>query len=82
MLEFLSQISCASFIQSFNVGYLRWLLEILLYKLVLNFLILLALIVIVLGAYAKLTDSDLGCTYWTGCYGYIGVPSDATGTGF
>ena len=52
------------------------------YKRVINFSILLALIVIVLGAYARLTDSGLGCPDWPGCYGNIGVPDDATGSGF
>ena len=36
--------------------------------------ILLALIVIVLGAYTRLTDAGLGCPDWPGCYGLIGVP--------
>jgi len=52
------------------------------YKRVLDFSILLALIVIVLGAYARLTDSGLGCPDWPGCYGNIGVPADATNSGF
>ena len=36
--------------------------------------IFLALIVIVLGAYTRLTDAGLGCPDWPGCYGLIGVP--------
>lgn len=36
--------------------------------------ILLALLVIVLGAYTRLTDAGLGCPDWPGCYGLIGVP--------
>ncbi len=36
--------------------------------------ILLALIVIVLGAYTRLTDAGLGCPDWPGCYGHVGVP--------
>jgi cytochrome c oxidase assembly protein subunit 15 len=39
--------------------------------------ILLALIVIVLGAYTRLTDAGLGCPDWPGCYGHIGVPMSA-----
>lgn len=34
----------------------------------------LALIVIVLGAYVRLTDAGLGCPDWPGCYGKILVP--------
>lgn len=52
------------------------------YKRIIDFSILLALIVIVLGAYARLTDSGLGCPDWPGCYGNIGVPEDVTGAGF
>lgn len=36
--------------------------------------IFLALVVIVLGAYTRLTDAGLGCPDWPGCYGHIGVP--------
>ncbi len=35
----------------------------------------LALIVIVLGAYVRLTDAGLGCPDWPGCYGRLTVPS-------
>lgn len=33
--------------------------------------ILLAMVVIVLGAYARLTDAGLGCPDWPGCYGHL-----------
>ena len=36
--------------------------------------VLLALVVIVLGAYTRLSDAGLGCPDWPGCYGHIGVP--------
>ncbi|MDF1818836.1 MAG: COX15/CtaA family protein [Immundisolibacteraceae bacterium] len=35
----------------------------------------LALVVIVLGAYTRLSDAGLGCPDWPGCYGHIGVPN-------
>ena len=41
---------------------------------VISFAVLLALIVIVLGAYTRLSDSGLGCPDWPGCYGHLGVP--------
>lgn len=37
--------------------------------------ILLALIVVSLGAYTRLTHAGLGCPDWPGCYGHIGVPA-------
>lgn len=38
----------------------------------------LALCVVVLGAYVRLSDAGLGCPDWPGCYGNIGVPTEAT----
>ena len=35
----------------------------------------LALVVIVLGAYVRLSDAGLGCPDWPGCYGHVTVPS-------
>ncbi|MGM0563003.1 MAG: COX15/CtaA family protein [Pseudomonadota bacterium] len=36
--------------------------------------VLLTLVVVVLGAYVRLSDAGLGCPDWPGCYGKIGVP--------
>ncbi len=36
---------------------------------------LLALFVVLLGAYTRLTHAGLGCPDWPGCYGFIGVPA-------
>jgi cytochrome c oxidase assembly protein subunit 15 len=33
--------------------------------------ILLALLVVVLGAYVRLSDAGLGCPDWPGCYGNL-----------
>ncbi|MCP1513801.1 MULTISPECIES: COX15/CtaA family protein [Pseudomonas] len=39
------------------------------------FATLLALIVVLLGAYTRLTHAGLGCPDWPGCYGFIAVPN-------
>jgi cytochrome c oxidase assembly protein subunit 15 len=39
--------------------------------------ILLAIVVIGLGAYTRLTDAGLGCPDWPGCYGRLAVPQQA-----
>ena len=36
---------------------------------------ILALVVVVLGAYVRLTDAGLGCPDWPGCYGHLTVSS-------
>ena len=38
----------------------------------------LATVVVVLGAYTRLVDAGLGCPDWPGCYGHLGVPSNAS----
>ena len=41
---------------------------------------LLAAVVVLLGAYTRLTHAGLGCPDWPGCYGFVHVPlSEATG---
>jgi len=37
----------------------------------------LAYVVILLGAYTRLSDAGLGCPDWPGCYGHVGVPKTA-----
>ena len=38
----------------------------------------LAMGVVVLGAYVRLSDAGLGCPDWPGCYGQVGVPESDT----
>lgn len=44
-----------------------------------TFAVLLALFVVMLGAYTRLTDAGLGCPDWPGCYGRMVLPSAETG---
>lgn len=39
--------------------------------------ILLAIVVVTLGAYTRLTHAGLGCPDWPGCYGLVDVPESA-----
>lgn len=39
--------------------------------------VVLASLVVALGAYTRLTDAGLGCPDWPGCYGHVGVPDTA-----
>jgi cytochrome c oxidase assembly protein subunit 15 len=38
------------------------------------FATLLAVVVVMLGAYTRLSHAGLGCPDWPGCYGFLGVP--------
>ena len=40
-----------------------------------TFAVFLALFVVMLGAYTRLTDAGLGCPDWPGCYGKLVLPS-------
>jgi cytochrome c oxidase assembly protein subunit 15 len=39
--------------------------------------LLLCLVVVVFGAYVRLSDAGLGCPDWPGCYGHLTVPAEA-----
>lgn len=40
-----------------------------------NIALVLALFVVMLGAYTRLTDAGLGCPDWPGCYGHMVLPT-------
>ena len=40
-----------------------------------KFALILAVFVIMLGAYTRLTDAGLGCPDWPGCYGHMVLPT-------
>lgn len=44
-------------------------------RIIATFAILLALFVVMLGAYTRLTHAGLGCPDWPGCYGRLVLPS-------
>ncbi len=41
--------------------------------------VLLSFLVVMLGAYTRLTDAGLGCPDWPGCYGHMVLPSAKAG---
>jgi len=44
-----------------------------------SFALILSFVVVVLGAYTRLTDSGLGCPDWPGCYGKLVLPHSKSG---
>ena len=52
------------------------------FRKILGFAVFLTLVVIVLGAYTRLSGAGLGCPDWPGCYGQLSVPDKVTGSDF
>ncbi|KAA0445152.1 MAG: heme A synthase [Candidatus Thioglobus sp.] len=50
------------------------------FKKLLRISIILALVVVVLGAYTRLSDAGLGCPDWPTCYGHLTVPDAPEGS--
>lgn len=48
------------------------------YRRALGLGVALALTVVVLGAYVRLSDAGLGCPDWPGCYGHLVLPDEST----
>ncbi len=44
-------------------------------KTLLKLTLVFTLMVIIMGAYTRLSDAGLGCPDWPGCYGHIKVPT-------
>ena len=49
-----------------------------LYRRLIFITLLLTVVVIILGAYTRLSDAGLGCPDWPGCYGHLTVPEQVT----
>lgn len=45
---------------------------------ILLFSLILAFLVVAMGAYTRLSDAGLGCPDWPGCYGHISVPEQVS----